>query len=486
MYHLLRREGCSVDYLVYDSSIPITETTTQARELAEGPKFWQRSVQNQNQMLKAARVPFQTISCDPDAEKLANSAGDLEQLLDYKFDDVDFGSIVFGALCRYYKSTQRDDANVTDVARRVLTTALTNYLKIQRLCAKEDYDLVMFSHGIYMTWEPVAEFCRREEIDFACYGRAKTAGHFTFNTNQPTPDWSFDAAWERYHERELTTAEQKRALDYLKDRETQKGDYYSYNSTGRENNLDNVRDRLGIPSEAKLLTICTNLIWDAANASRDLIFDSMLDCVYETMQHFAARQDVHVLLRTHPAEEILGTDERYADLLISKFGGSLPDNVTVLDHSAEVNSFTVIDLTDIAIVNTSTVGLEMALLGRPTLVVGETHYRGKGFTIDPISKDLFFSQLDEALSIDRPVVNTDLALKYFYMMMFQYQLKMPEFLTSKPTNVQLLKLLYSQKSVTNQEELHRVLRTLAIKTPPDLMDWKPDHISNQQWTGATP
>ena len=36
---------------------------------------------------------------------------------------------------------------------------------------------------------------------------------------------------------------------------------------------------------------------------------------------------------------------------------------------------------------TSTIGLEAAIAGKPVVVAGDTHYRSKGFTCDPASRD---------------------------------------------------------------------------------------------------
>ena len=47
-------------------------------------------------------------------------------------------------------------------------------------------------------------------------------------------------------------------------------------------------------------------------------------------------------------------------------------------------------MTDLGIVHTTTSGMEMPLVNVPVVVVSNTHYRGKGFTIDVENKEDYF------------------------------------------------------------------------------------------------
>ncbi len=426
LYHLLRAQGISVDYFVYDENVLFNEITTREREISEGRlHFTQRSYHDGRRLLNAAGVDFKHITLSEEAVSIVDQLAGVDEILSFTFDGVDFGSTVTGALFRYYKSLSFGE-NVDDVARRALKTALNNYLCVRNLHEKNQYDTIMFSHGIYVTWEPVVRFCEKRAIPFVCYDRAKTKEHANFNVNQVAPNWDFTSAWKRYSERLLSDAEKDQVKRYLVERELQSGDVYAYNFSQRASDLDAVRSRLKIPPHRKCITVFTNLIWDAANVSRDIAFPNAMDCLCATVDHFAGRDDVQVVLRSHPAEKVLGTVERYGTLLKQRFGNELPENVTVIEPEDDVNSFTVIDLSDVGVVNTSTVGLEMALLGKPVILISDTHYRGKGFTRDVNNRDEYFNSLDELLKA--PLLepqSRELAEKYFYMMMFLYQQQMP-------------------------------------------------------------
>ena len=426
IYHLLRRNGFEVDYFVYDETIPINEVITRERELKQGKeRFWRKSCKLGQAMLNAGKVAFQHIPVLGLAKQLAQTAPDLNSILKFEYEGIDFGNIVQGAMYRYYKSlTLGNDAE--SIARRMLVTALSNYFCVKDLCERNKYRYLMFSHGIYVTWQPVVEYCKKNDIDFICYDRAKTKDHGNFNVNLPAPDWSFNSAWNRFSDRELTSDERERVKEYLADRELQRGDVYAYNFSGRAESLTREKTRLGIPNDRKCITIFTNLIWDAANVSRDIAFATPMECVSQTIEHFRDRKDVQVIVRSHPAEKVLGTKERYSTLVRERFGTSLPSNVTLVCPEDDVNSFTMIDMTDVGVVNTSTVGLEMAVMGKPVVVISQTHYRNKGFTWNAVSPANYFETVDSLLYSGMiSESKKKLAEKYFFMMMFLYQVPLP-------------------------------------------------------------
>lgn len=470
LYQLLRQRGFEVDYLVYDQTVPINEILTKAREETQGrEQFFAKSCSNGERMLKAAQVDYQYIEISDKAKQLSNALGDLNAVLNFQYDDIDFGNIVSGAMYRYYKSLTFGE-NALDIARRALTTALSNYFCVKKLCETHDYDFVTFSHGIYMTWQPVVEYCQRNDIPYVCYDRAKTRDHGNFNVNQPSPDWSMEAAWQRFTDRELNATETERVHEYLRDRETQTGDVYAYNSTERADSLTAERQRLGIPENRKVITIFTNLIWDAANVCRDLAFPSALECVFQTIEYYRNREDIQVVVRSHPAEKVLGTSDRYADLVQEHFGESLPGNVTLITPEDDVNSFTMIDLTDVGVVNTSTVGLEMAALGKPVVLIAQTHYRGKGFTHDVESTAEYFNTVDRLLeSPDLLNQQVPLAEKYFYLMMFRYQQHLPTRYSKAGQFTGYSAEKFS--TLAADEPLVKICDQLADGIPSDFLSW---------------
>jgi hypothetical protein len=470
MYHILIDEGYEVDYLIYDEMVKANEVITKSVIETQGKdKFWKNSLRNAHRVLKASNVAYKNISKDARVDSLLVSVkGDLDEILSFKYENIDFGDIVRGVLYRYYKSLKFGD-DCAEVAFNFLETALTNYLMVDRLYRKANYKAVFFSHGIYCTWEPVVAYCRNNDLRFVCYDRAKMAGSCNFNINQPSPDWSFNLAWNTYKDRALTNEEELLVTQYLGERELQKGDVYAYNDSKKVDDIQALKKELGIPNNRKLVTIFTNLIWDAANVSRDIAFESPLNCIKKTIDYYKGRNDVQIVIRSHPAEKVLGTSERYGTLVRDMFGNSLPENVTIIEPEMSVNSFSVIEMSDIGVVNTSTVGLEFALLGKPIILISETNYRGKGFTYDANSGEEYFRFIDDLLSSPDLLPNqVEKARRYFFMMMFLYQKKMPVVYHGGLFQNYLYK---SFKARDRNDALHQVISGFEDSNRRDFIFW---------------
>jgi hypothetical protein len=73
-------------------------------------------------------------------------------------------------------------------------------------------------------------------------------------------------------------------------------------------------------------------------------------------------------------------------------------------------------------VHTTTAGMELPLLGIPSIVVSKTHFRGRGFTIDLNSKDAYFDYLSqfkkENVETERSKI---LAERYAFLLFERYQ-----------------------------------------------------------------
>jgi hypothetical protein len=107
----------------------------------------------------------------------------------------------------------------------------------------------------------------------------------------------------------------------------------------------------------------------------------------------------------------------------------LPAHIHLVEADSPINTYDLIEVADIGLVYTTTVGMEMAMSGVPVIVAGQTHYRGKGFTLDPDNWDNYLQMLNQTLSnpedfvLDREQVEQ--AWNYAYRFFFEYPCPYP-------------------------------------------------------------
>jgi hypothetical protein len=183
-----------------------------------------------------------------------------------------------------------------------------------------------------------------------------------------------------------------------------------------------VRATLGLDGRPVVL-LATNVIGDSLTLGRQVFSDTMTEWLVRTVQYFAGHPEAQLVVRIHPGE-LVTKGPSVAEVVQRALPEGLPGNVNLVPADAPVNTYDLIEIADLGLVYTTTVGMEMAMSGVPVLVIGQTHYRGKGFTLDPDSWQAYFDLLDRALADPKVYRHSQeevvRAWEYAYRFFFEY------------------------------------------------------------------
>ena len=147
----------------------------------------------------------------------------------------------------------------------------------------------------------------------------------------------------------------------------------------------------------------TNVTWDSAAIGLDGAFGDVRDRLVGTLGHLVVWTDVDVVVRIHPSEVVLPkwrTREPMQDVIDKAFP-ALPPHVRVVAADDPTSSYGLLEGADVGLVYTSTIGLELALNGLPTVVGGRPHYAAKGFTLEATDPTDHARVLDRVLADPR-------------------------------------------------------------------------------------
>jgi hypothetical protein len=186
-------------------------------------------------------------------------------------------------------------------------------------------------------------------------------------------------------------------------------------------------DRADATHQRPLVLLAANVIGDSLTLGRQVFSQSMTEWLERTVQYFLGREDVQLVVRIHPGERYT-KGPSVADV-IRQLSPSLPAQIHLVEASDPTNTYDIVELADLGLVYTTTTGMEMAMSGLPVIVAGQTHYRAKGFTIDPHSWDEYFECIEKVLS-DPATWKPDPAKvervwNYAYRFFFDYPLPFP-------------------------------------------------------------
>jgi len=184
---------------------------------------------------------------------------------------------------------------------------------------------------------------------------------------------------------------------------------------------ERVRENLGL-NDRPIVLLATNVIGDSLTLGRQVFSNSMTEWLERTVSYFADHPEAQLVVRIHPGE-LITKGPSVADV-VERVLPDLPENIHLVHADAEVNTYDIVDIADLGLVYTTTVGLELAMSGVPVIVIGQTHYRDKGFTLDPDTWESYFDLLSEVLQEPERVQLTkeqvDCAWEYAYRFFFDY------------------------------------------------------------------
>jgi hypothetical protein len=190
---------------------------------------------------------------------------------------------------------------------------------------------------------------------------------------------------------------------------------------------DQTRKALGLDDRPVVL-LAANVLGDSLTLGRNVFAESMSEWITKTVQYFAKRTDVQLVVRIHPGEKIV-PQAKSMGTVVREALAEIPNHIHLIGALDNVNTYDLIEIADLGLAYTTTVGVETAMNGIPVISCGDTHYRGRGFTIDPNSWDEYFSTLEEVLS-DLPAhrlseEQTAKAWNYAYRFFFEYPRPFP-------------------------------------------------------------
>ncbi len=189
---------------------------------------------------------------------------------------------------------------------------------------------------------------------------------------------------------------------------------------------DIARQELGL-DERLVVLLATNVLGDSLTLGREVFTQSMEDWLERTLQYFTGKPEVQLVIRIHPGEKLIHGQSMQD--VINRVLPKLPEHIHVIKPEENVNTYDLIAAANLGLVYTTTVGLEMTMSGIPVIVVGDTHYRGKGFTLDMDSWVKYFKTLKSVFESPSSFRLTDkqidLAWAYAYRFFFNFPLPYP-------------------------------------------------------------
>ncbi|MCX7609821.1 MAG: capsular biosynthesis protein [Anaerolineales bacterium] len=257
-------------------------------------------------------------------------------------------------------------------------------------------DVVIVPNGMIQEYAAVYEAARFLAIPAVTYEFGEHNHRIWLGQNRLVIHHQIDELWASRKERKLTSEQRRELEEFLAGRQgLSTGEQFAHlwQKTSPEGGKK-IRAALGLDKRPVVL-LPTNVLGDSATLGLTVFSRSMSEWLQRVLVYLARRTEVQVLVRIHPAET--WTVGPSVAEIIQQVLPQLPPHIRLIGPKEKINTYDLMDIADLALVYTTTAGLEMAVRGLPVLVSGRAHYRGKGFTLEADSWDEYFAKLDTAL-----------------------------------------------------------------------------------------
>ncbi len=311
------------------------------------------------------------------------------------------------------------------VARKFVKAAVLTARAFDRILAEGGYEVMSANHGIYSPQGVVGEVARARGVRVVNWNPAYRRHCFIFSHGDSYHHTMISEDVGVWDKLELTPERTDAITSYLRDRRQAGGDWIWFNrsddSTWRE-----LAAKLGL-DERPVIVALTSVVWDACLHYESNAFESLEDWMMQTIDYFAGRPDLQLVIRVHPAEVsgFVKSRARMADAIARRFP-TLPENVKLVPPEDPLSTYSLLDCANAAIVYSTKTGIEASAQGLPVVVAGEAWIRNKGFSADADSPEAYRAILD-GLPFAGPLdeAKRERAQRYAYHFFFRRMIELP-------------------------------------------------------------
>jgi hypothetical protein len=229
-------------------------------------------------------------------------------------------------------------------------------------------------------------------------GWAWRPGHMICNRNAPALEYNIAGwlrrlgPWDASKEREVN--------DYLKFLDGENRTDSSWLDNFYRIQRDRVAEALPayvrkfVKEDAPIFLLAPNVIGDSSMLRRETIFPGQQIWAREVIQWFAARPQLKLIVRAHPAERWVGSKCMVHMGPLARREAKGAPNILILDSEDTVNTFALLPFARAGLAWLSSAAVDFVVRGVPTMVAARPKYAAMGIVYEPTTRQEYFAQLE--------------------------------------------------------------------------------------------
>jgi len=339
------------------------------------------------------------------------------------FKEAPLGEWVLSSVISYFRQYPPDinDSHVVSVYRgflfsaAIVATGIWNYLEVNEI------DSAILFNGRQSITRVALEIFQQRGIRVLTHERAEyQRGHINVKPNahcmSPEP---FKAFWSEWAQVPLNRKSLDVTLKWLIQRRYGANlAWIPFNNSSISKS--SLRTRMNLSSNKRLWALFTSSTDEVAgDPLMQGPYESQSAWVHDVVQWVASRDDVELIIKVHPnlgGNAYIGkaVDELQ---IYQKMKSALPANVRIVLPEDSVNAYSLAEEADVGLTFGSTIGLEMAMMGKPILLASRALYQHGSQILTMRSKESLPEMLERCLqaSPGRAIQREAFRLAYYYI-----------------------------------------------------------------------
>ncbi len=382
-----------------------------------------------------------------------------EELKNFSINKIPVGEHAYAGALRYYGSTELENNNKSKtILIEYLKSGVKSYLASDRLFKKNKYDEILLNHGIYIPQGIINSVAKENKINVTNWCPGYRSSTFTLTRNETYHKSLVIEDNKNWQNLQFNKKLEKKTLDYIESRVLGKNDwiYFHNNPTF---NVDKLFKDLKVDLNKPVIALLPNTIWDAQLDYPFNFFKNILEWIFFTIDYFAERDDIQLLIRVHPAEvnDTKPSKQRVKDEIMKKYK-ILPKNIFIVEAENNISTYPIVEKCNSAIIYATKMGIELSANNKPVIVCGEAFIRNKEIAIDVKNKNHYLEVLN-TLPFKNHSIDILRARKYAYHFFFRRMIPIKSILEKKGSwpNLEIDKKLENILQQRSDQGLEKII-----------------------------
>ena len=361
------------------------------REIFDLPKIrsYKSCLNRTKRYCKAYGLKYITINSYLDEDDIFKakelSSQNLKSITSYSKNHINLGDYAKRNHSHYYKGDIRPTGEYEKIYRDAFQSAYLVERAFSKILSEySEYQLVCANGKFIQTGIPI-EICKNLETSFYTYEVFRQGNGVLLDKNRCSLEQNIDAVWDELKSSSLSDDKKKKLYHSF---DLQQKSISLEEALWDENRIDDddeIISLLGLDLTKKIFACYPNVYWDSVHMGMDAVSEDLTSWLEDMVNFAKSNQDIQLVIRTHPAElkvaSIIQSKHTMSDSLNDRFE-NLPSNVWIIEPKSNISSYSLARIADANLVWNGTIGLELALRGIKPVVIADSYYSRKGFTVD--------------------------------------------------------------------------------------------------------